>query len=108
MLRQAAGVRHAAARMGLVVEEVDGRKGHAEGILLEHLASAAADFRHARRAARPGGKVLEDSQPPLAHHALGDFGDDAEHASDAALVVVDWAVGEGVIRLLGEAAALES
>ena len=52
-------------------------------------------------------QIAQQAQLALADHALGDFGDDAQHAGDAAVVVVDRAVGKGVVGLLGKAAALE-
>ncbi len=54
-----------------------------------------------------GGEVAKQRQPALADQPVGLLRDHAEHAADPAVIVVERAVGEGVVGLLGKAAALE-
>jgi hypothetical protein len=57
-----------------------------------------------------GGDAVEVPQgrdAPLADHALGLLGDDAQHAGDRPAVVVDGAVGERVVALLLITGALD-
>ena len=107
VLRQSAGVRDSASGMRVLIQQVDRGEWRAERVLLEHFAGATAALFDARRADSLRREIAQNAQPPLADHSLGDFGDDTEHASDPALIVVDRAVGEGVVGLLGEAAARE-
>ncbi len=54
-----------------------------------------------------GGELAQRGEPALADHPLGLLGDDAQHARDPAVVVGQRAVGEGVVGLLGVAAAFQ-
>ena len=100
--------RRCATRRAIVaVEEIERGERNVGRIAREHVARALAAFLDALDAGDVRGEIAQRAQAPLADDALGVLGDDAEHAGDAALVVVDRAVRERVVRLLGEAAALE-
>src|ERR1700690_4420123 len=53
------------------------------------------------------GNHSQDAQLPFADYAIRDFRDDAQHAGNAAGIVIYWAVGKGAIGFLGKSAALE-
>ena len=89
------------------MQYVDTKKRHVERVVAEDVDQGNARFLGRSDAGRMGGEVAQRSQAPLAHDFVGDFGDDTQHAGDAAVVVINRAVGEGVIGLFSEPAALE-
>ena len=92
---------------GLPVEEVDQRERQVLGGVRELAAGLGQRLVRAELGGRPGTEVAQRAHPPVPDDLLGVLGDHAEHARDRALVVGEWAVGEGVVRLLHVAAALQ-
>ena len=106
--RANAGARRQRARVPSSSNAVDQRerqvaRSAASAVLerREHVALGRRGGQAGRRASR------SEREPPLADDPLGLLGDDAEVAGDRAVVVGQRAVGEGVVGLLGVAAALE-
>ena len=92
---------------GLPVEEVDQRERQVLGGVRELAAGLGQRLVRAELGGRPGTEVAQRAHSPVPDDLLGVLGDHAEHARDRALVVGEWAVGEGVVRLLHVAAALQ-
>ena len=95
------------ASLAVLVEDVEQRERQRAPVAREapdgggdHL-GLGADRRRVRA------EVAQRRHVPLADDALGVLADDAQHPGDRAVVVVQRAVGERVVGLLGVAAALE-
>ena len=73
------------------IENIQGGEGHIERVVGEHIDQPLARLLGGFGPGR-GRKIAQHTQPALADHPLGHFRDDAEHAGDAAGVIVDRAV----------------
>ena len=70
-----------------------------------HASTAAKTSRSVFAGGQPRRQQAQRRQPALADDALGLLGDDAEVAGDSAVVAGQRAVGERVVRLLGDSRA---
>src|SRR5262245_65729485 len=96
---------HRAAAVRL--EDVDHRERQIARIGGERSRAALAGLLPAAGLGSGGGELAQQGELPLADHTLGIVGVGAEDAADRAVVVRYRAVGEGVVRLLRIAVALD-
>ena len=90
-----------------LVDQIETGKWHIEQVRGQHRDQAIAGLLHGFHSRGARRQIPQHPQVPLTDHPLGDLGDHAEHAGDAALIVIHRTVGEGVVGFLGKPAALE-
>ncbi len=91
----------------VIAKEIRKGEGEVARILSEAGIDRGQHIGFDNGAAEAGRQRAQKSQAPLADDSFGFFGDDAEHAHDAAVVAAERAVGEGMVGLFAVAAAFE-
>jgi hypothetical protein len=91
----------------VVVDQVDGAEGQVRGVAGELLAGGGEHVVLGAGGPERRREIAQRAHSALADDLLGGLGDHAEQAAVAAVVAGQGAVGEGVVRLLPVAAALQ-